>query len=189
MYLNLVALVLQISRSWSCCMVTWYVVYQGRHPGVYSNWPELCLALAGGDNNLYQAFKTREGADATFLAFRLSIVWWTKLIRMGNDVKTEAQFRCCNKEHFCVCYVYFAASLQNSVQKLWIVVFWSWAWPSFICAKHNLHKVVEVVAMLAWLPTATQTPATLGQASFIQWHKQQHLLQTSLAWLGLGLMG
>jgi viroplasmin and RNaseH domain-containing protein len=74
MFLNLVALVLQISRSCSCSMMTWYVVYRGRHPGVYSNWIQLCLALAGGENNLYQGFKTRKEADVAFLAFRLSIV-------------------------------------------------------------------------------------------------------------------
>jgi len=74
MYLILVALVLQISRPCSCSMVTWYVLYRGRHPGVYSNWIQLCLALDDGDSNLYQGFKTRDAADAAFLAFRLSIV-------------------------------------------------------------------------------------------------------------------
>ena len=56
-------------------MMTWYVVYRGRKPGVYTNWARLCLALAGGKNNLYQGFKTREEAYAPFLAYRLSIVY------------------------------------------------------------------------------------------------------------------
>ena len=74
MYLNLVALVLQISRSYSCFMTIKYVVYRGRHLDVYSKWTQLYLALAGRENNLYQGFKTREEADAAFLAFKLSIV-------------------------------------------------------------------------------------------------------------------
>jgi viroplasmin and RNaseH domain-containing protein len=74
MYLNLSALVLQISRSCSYSMTTWYVLYRGKHPGVYSNWTELCLALAGGESNLYQGFKSRDEADAAFLAFRLTTI-------------------------------------------------------------------------------------------------------------------
>jgi len=62
-YLQKVALVV-----FKGTMMTWYVVYQGKKPGVYDSWPLCCAAVARYSNNCYKGFKRKE-VVASFLEY------------------------------------------------------------------------------------------------------------------------
>jgi viroplasmin and RNaseH domain-containing protein len=49
-------------------MMTLYVVYQGKRPGVYDSWPLCCDDVARYSNNCYKGFKCKE-VVASFLEY------------------------------------------------------------------------------------------------------------------------
>ena len=50
-------------------MHTWYVVYIGRVPGVYTEWSECHAQVNGFSGNKYKGFKSKKEVEASYLKF------------------------------------------------------------------------------------------------------------------------
>ena len=59
--------------------MTWYVVFRGRKPGVYSDWQSCNEQVCGFSNNCYQGYATREEALASYRAY----------LGKGYDARTQ----------------------------------------------------------------------------------------------------
>ena len=51
-------------------MTTWYFLYRGRKPGVYTSWAKCCVEVAKVENKLYRGFKSVEEDEASLQKFQ-----------------------------------------------------------------------------------------------------------------------
>ena len=59
--------------------MTWYVVFRGWKPGVYSDWQSCNEHFCGFSNNCYRGYATRDEALASYRAY----------LGKGYDVRTQ----------------------------------------------------------------------------------------------------
>lgn len=52
--------------GWACRFMSWYVVWVGRHPGVYRTWPECHSQVHGFSGACYRKFPTQKEALRAF---------------------------------------------------------------------------------------------------------------------------
>ena len=52
---------------WRC-----YVVYEGKVPGVYNDWPECQAQMNGVSGASHKGFETRQEVEASYLRFMLA---------------------------------------------------------------------------------------------------------------------
>ena len=56
-----------LMARWRC-----YVVYKGKVPGVYNEWPECQVRVNGISGASHKAFKSRQEGEASYLKFTLA---------------------------------------------------------------------------------------------------------------------
>nr|WCL16046.1 inclusion body protein [Chrysanthemum yellow edge associated virus 2] len=66
---------------------SWYVVFKGRHPGIYSNWAVVAEQVNGFPGASYKKYKTKEEAEAAYKKT------WSEMIQAQNNKLTQDRMK------------------------------------------------------------------------------------------------